>query len=584
MLRKFSLIVIAITIVGFASQSRAFVSFGDTAYLHPDGAANSRIDFAPHLEADGAGNWVAVSTGPYVSVSSDDGVTWSLPELVAPGNGIPGFWDFEPMVKTDGAGTWLLVWAGDSDDLNGPDDPEIYLSRSTDNGATWSAGVEIASNAATDDGFDGRPRIDTDGAGNWMIVWHTQDPVNGDDDLMFTVSTDGGVTWSAVAWLDPLAAFDARDERNPALATDGAGNWLVVVNSAPQIGTGQLRAFRSNDLGATWLGPVQINTTLGLAVPDLAAGGPGYFMSAHTNQNLNIGRTSDGGATWSATPISGIFSAAQSRARIATDGIGGWVATWSSHDDPDGSLGIDADVLIARSADDGERWSSPSILNSNATSDLNDDDGAMVATDGAGNWIAAWRATGEEEIFFSRSPALCPFVRRGDCKVPIQPGKAKMVVGNSLDDSKDKMKLKISKTNATAIGDFGDPTTGSDLVFCAWDASSEVDRLVWQIAIAGGSSCNGAPCWSASPKGYKYSDKLREAGAFNKAKLVAGDDGKASVAVGGKGLRLATAPTPFDNDSSLAAQVIAIDTNVCWGATFSAPKKNDFRKYVAKSD
>ena len=242
-------------------RAHAFVSFSDVGFLHPDANSDGREDTGVDLATDGAGNWVAATTGPYVSTSADNGVTWTAPALVLPGNAASGFWAYEPSLVTDGAGTWLLAWAEDPDGSLFGVDAEVYLSRSTDNGATWTTGVTFASNAGTDAEYDNRPQLATDGAGNWMAVWHTSDPVNGDDDLLFTVSSDNGLTWSAVNWIDPLAPFDGQDDNWASVATDGAGNWVVVYNNNPGNTTGKLRVFRSTDFGATWIGPKQINTT-----------------------------------------------------------------------------------------------------------------------------------------------------------------------------------------------------------------------------------------------------------------------------------------------------------------------------------
>jgi hypothetical protein len=51
-----------------------------------------------------------------------------------------------------------------------------------------------------------------------------------------------------------------------------------------------------------------------------------------------------------------------------------------------------------------------------------------------------------------------------------------------------------------------------------------------------------------------------------------------------KGLRLGTPVVPFHVDSSTAMQVISLETDACWGATFSDTWNNRFERYKAKSD
>ena len=97
--------------------------------------------------------------------------------------------------------------------------------------------------------------------------------------------------------------------------------------------------------------------------------------------------------------------------RLATDGLGTWVAVWSSFEDLGGSLGADSDILFARSTDDGDSWSAPAALNSNASVDSGADSAPQIATDGTGNWVVIWNSTDtlagtisdDLDILFSRS-------------------------------------------------------------------------------------------------------------------------------------------------------------------------------------
>lgn len=594
----FVALALAITMLASAPAS-AFVYFGDPTPLNPDAATDSgsKDDGSAYLATDGAGNWVAAWSGTYVSTSADNGVTWTAPVLLSP-TAEEGFFFAEPSIVTDRAGTWIVAW-GSRDTLGGTigNDADVFYSVSTDNGATWTPGALLNSNAATDDGNDERPRLATDEAGNWMAVWTSRstlgDTIGPDRDIFAVRSIDNGATWTAPTAINFPAFADDLDDSWPAVATDNAGTWVVVYNQF--LGTtGVLRTIRTTDFGFSWSAPKTINTTLGDALPAIASGGPGLFITTHTNLNTNINRSIDGGENWTGRPVSGSIAGTQGRAQIATDGVGGWVVVWSTRIDPDGKLGDDWDIGVSRSDDDGERWTSPALLNTNAFTDpfFADDQRPFVATDRAGTWIGTWRSNNtfdntigsDDDIIMARSQGLCPFVRRNDCIGSTLAGKAKMIIGDSYLDEKDKVKFKLAKGGATNLEDFGDPTTTGDLVFCVYDATADVDRLVWQIPLPAGTTCDGAPCWKATSKGYSYKDKLLDNSAFGKAKLTAGPAGKTVLTVAGKGLSLGTPPIPFANDTSLAAEIISISTDVCWGASFSAPKKNDFAKYVGKSD
>ena len=70
---------------------------------------------------------------------------------------------------TDGNGNWVAVWQS-TDDLGGPfgGDYDIFVSRSADNGSTWSPVQALNSNTDSETGYDRAPGVITDGHGNWV--------------------------------------------------------------------------------------------------------------------------------------------------------------------------------------------------------------------------------------------------------------------------------------------------------------------------------------------------------------------------------------------------------------------------------
>src|SRR3989442_6980435 len=127
------------------AQAAALV-FGSPFVLNSDAATDIYEDTGGQLAADGAGHVVAgwVSNKPrgdiqrnlFVARSSDHGATWTAP---APLNGAPSTsTDDAPQIATDRLGTWVAVWTARGG-LGGTlgNDPDILAARSTDNGATW---------------------------------------------------------------------------------------------------------------------------------------------------------------------------------------------------------------------------------------------------------------------------------------------------------------------------------------------------------------------------------------------------------------------------------------------------------------
>jgi hypothetical protein len=574
----------AALVVLSAADLHAYISFGDSRFMHPDAGSDSRDDTAVELATDGAGNWVAATTGPFVSRSSDNGDTWTVPVLIPGASASAGAWAYEPCVVTAGDGTWLIAWS-QTEEGGGFETANVMLSRSTDNGATWSAAAPFASNVA-DDEYTNRPRLATDGSGNWMAAWHESDPINGDDDIRFTTSTDNGVTWAPVQWLAAFMPFDAIDQNWPDVATDGTGNWVVSYNEMGTVALNwRIKVWRSTNFGGSWSGPSSLAMTLGLGIADIDTGGPGSFVNVHSELTSIVGTSDDGGTSFGGQrTISQAYGAEQSRSRIATDGDGNWIAVWDSNDDPyDAAVGGDQDIVFAVSIDNGEHWNQTDAVDfRDARSDLGQNDGwAEIATDGAGRWIAAWERN--DDIMFAISEPLCPATRRNDCTTG-EAGKSSISISDQTGTAKDKLKFKMSKGGATDLLDFGNPVESDSFVLCIWDSNGGVDQLAYWSVLQPGGTCNGKPCWSATSKGFKHSDKYSEESNLTKAKLSAGEAGSTSVSVQGAGIGVRPADLPFSSDPSVAVQLISSQSNACWGATFSTPKKNESDAYQAKSE
>ena len=167
--------------------------------------------------------------------------------------------DLDVRFATDGESTWLAVWQA-SGALGS--DADVFFARSTNGGATWSAPAPLDAGAAVDTGEDTDPAIASDGAGIWVAVWSSTEPLAGsgiDADIVFARSADDGLTWSSPAPLDTGAAADLGVDDEPQIASDGAGNWIAMwtsedVTPAPYPDE-DIRVARSTDGGVTWFAP-----------------------------------------------------------------------------------------------------------------------------------------------------------------------------------------------------------------------------------------------------------------------------------------------------------------------------------------
>ncbi|MEO6025781.1 MAG: exo-alpha-sialidase [Candidatus Binatia bacterium] len=350
-------------VAGTVRVEAATPVFGTAAPVNGDAATDAGNDGTPRLATDGHGAWVTVwaatnavagafgtDSDILAARSLDLGISWSSPAAVNTTAATDAEFDFAPALATDGHGLWVTVWVA----TNGPD-TDIFVARSTNGGASWTAAKALHADAPSDPGNDDHPQIATDGAGTWVVVWDANGRTGNDRDVFVARSTDGGVTWSAPAAVAANATTDRGTDQRPQVTTDRIGQWLIV--------------WASND------------TLVGTKGNDF---------------DVMVARSSDGGASWTAAvPLNGNATSdhgLDDRPQIATDGHGTWVAAWISDENLGGLLGPDLDVLTARSIDGGATWSAPAPLNSNATTDTGADGAPTLATDGDGQWVALWES------------------------------------------------------------------------------------------------------------------------------------------------------------------------------------------------
>lgn len=148
-----------------------------------------------------------------------------------------------PSLGADGSGNIYVAW---DDSRDG--DKNIYFSKSVDGGLTWSDDKRVDDD--TNNGTQVNPSLGVDGSGNIYVAW--QDSRNGATDIYFSKSTNGGSTWSANTRVDN----SAQQLFVPSLTVDGSGNIYVVWYNG---NFDKISFSKSTDGGSTWSNDIRLD-------------------------------------------------------------------------------------------------------------------------------------------------------------------------------------------------------------------------------------------------------------------------------------------------------------------------------------
>lgn len=425
-----------LTLAGLPLQAQS-IAFGSQNPLNSTATTDTEIDGFPSVATDGLQNWVVVwdswenlngTAGTdrdiFFARSTNDGATWTPAATLNLDANTDFSADLTPVIDVGSEGTWITAWVGD----------EILASRSMNNGITWSEPAEISRDEQTnvfgDQGLD----LATDDMGTWIAVWHASEhfPL-GERDVFYTRSTDNGVTWSKIDTANSDAAQDSGNESFPVVRAGGEGVWIVAWRSLDLVteshGTDEDIFFaRSLDNGVTWSPLEPLNHDALTDNKDdsdvaLETNRNGNWVAAWMSRRstgsgieIEYARSTDNGSTWTpAKPLDpGANSMLDSNPYLTTDGLGNWITLWARPlpiDPPS-----DFEIVMSHSTDAGQTWGPSRILNSRAEVDMSDNGSPVLAT-GADCWIAVWTSTDkvdgvygtDSDIFYAVGKSLIDF-------------------------------------------------------------------------------------------------------------------------------------------------------------------------------
>jgi len=296
-------------------------------------------------------------------------VTESTIAVLPPTGAFSNSWNGMTVDRGDASGRRYVAWLDGRDAAVGGAS-SIYFARSTDGGASWSTPVRIDAASGAANVWVGLNMI-ADQNGNLVITWDDYRNTgfgSGTGQVFMSRSTDAGQTWSTPGGFEASRVSLLAPYTTGSLDTDGNLNvfWSDVRAGTP-FGPVRIYGIRSADRGAS-LGTEQIiddsaGTGAELA-PVAVVGKNGEVILGWWSNRAGLSgedfigtRSTDGGATFGAdfqinTNASGALNT--THFDLCSDGNGRVLGRWVS-DDP--TSGADDGTLRYRtSADFGATW------------------------------------------------------------------------------------------------------------------------------------------------------------------------------------------------------------------------------------
>jgi len=348
--------------------------------------------------------------------SRDLGISWSLPAAIAASfltdSGVTST-DIQPALASDGPSR-MVVWASTKNSIAG--NFGIFSAYSSSLATNWVNALPVGNAFASDLVDDNEPCV-AGGNGTYVTVW-LRNEGGGNRDLYFARTTvNGGPSWSVPARVDATSATDSGSEVSASIATDGAGNWVIVCDStANHFGSGtdaEIYAYRSSDDGVTWSGPALVNATAASdgsafdSEPTVAVdAASGTWMctwrTPHTFSGITGGdseiawsKSTNLGAVWQPTgivntdyPTDQGTSSGDSEPSVRADQRGHFLVSWTRTLTNDS----DTDLRAARTDDLGTTWTAPVFIDIDAALDSGTDAGSALVPDGIGHWLCVWQS------------------------------------------------------------------------------------------------------------------------------------------------------------------------------------------------
>ncbi len=243
-----------------------------------------------------------------------------------------------------------IVWYDDRDGNR-----DIYYKQSTDGGINWGADTRLTSNSSS----SSYPSIAISG-NNVHVVW--QDNRDGNQEIYYKRSSDGGINWGANTRL----TNNTFSSETPSISVSGSNVHVVWVDNRD--GNYEIYYKLSIDGGINWGTDIRLtNNTYSSLSPSIAVTVSLVYVVWYDerdgNREIYYKRSADGGISWGAeTRITyGIYAS-----EFPVIGVSSTFVHVVWNDSRDGN----SEIYYKRSTDGGINWSADTRLTNNSAYSL----------------------------------------------------------------------------------------------------------------------------------------------------------------------------------------------------------------------
>ena len=214
----------------------------------------------------------------FATESSDGGKTWTIPVDVSNTPGVSS----QPAIALERNGALDVAWRDTSSDEDAAD---VYFSRSTDGGRTWTPPVDVSNTP----GASSEPSVVAASDGTLHIIWSDTSKGTKNKDIYYSYSKDGGKTWGKDALLPAVDISNtAGSSSEPKLVIDSDDQLHAVwVDSTP--GLTRPDVFASTLSQGHWTKPEDLSDNTRISShPGVACGPNGKFYLVWSDSSKEL--------------------------------------------------------------------------------------------------------------------------------------------------------------------------------------------------------------------------------------------------------------------------------------------------------